>query len=129
MSITRTRRIRIWVATLVAAAYAFGVLGPALAFSLERDVSIIHSLTESHGGSIILHVHHDDTDHGAPGKQGPHAGHQCCGVFTIAALSGSYALFSIFEAPFAFVRIEPKDVLALRRLSRLDRPPRNHAVI
>jgi len=125
----QARRMRIWVATLVAAAYAFGILGPTLAFSLQSHVSIVHSLTEAHGGSIVLHVHHDDTDHEAPGKQSPHVGHHCCGIFTLAALSGSDSVFSIFEGPFAFARTEPADEEPLRRLGRLDRPPRDHAVI
>ncbi len=126
---TQARRIRIWVATLVAAAYTFGILGPGLAFSVERDVSIVHSLSEVHGGSIILHIHHDDTDHEAPGKQSHHVGHHCCGIFTLAALTGSDTVFSIFEAPLALVRTEPADMHSLRRPGRLDRPPRDHAVI
>ena len=125
----QARRIRIWVATLVAAAYAFGILGPSLAFTLDRNVSIVHSLSEIHGGSIILHIHHDDTDHEAPGKPGHHVGHHCCGIFSLAALTGSDTVFSIVEAPLAFVRTEPADMQALRRPGRLDRPPRDHAVI
>lgn len=129
MLIAQVRRVRIWVATLVAVIYAFGVLGPALAFSIDSKVSIVHSLTEAHGGSIILHVHHDDTDHEAPGKHGPHAGHHCCGIFALVALSGADAVFAILEQPLTSVRIEPRDMRALRRLNRLDRPPRDHAVI
>ena len=126
---TQARRIRIWVATLVAAAYAFGILGPALAFSVESNVSIMHSLSEIHGGSIVLHIHHDDTDHEAPGKQGHHVGHHCCGIFTVAALTGSGTVVSVFEGPLALVRTEPADMQALRRPDRLDRPPRDQAVI
>ena len=126
---TQARRIRIWVATLVAAAYAFGVLGPALAFSLDHNVSIVHSLSEFHGGSIILHIHHDDTDHEAPGQRSHHVGHHCCGIFTLAALTGSDTDVSIFEAPLALVRTEPGDDQPLRRPRRLDRPPRDQAVI
>ena len=126
MLITHARRIRIWLATLVAAAYAFGVLGPALAFSVERNVSIVHSLNEAHGGAIILHVHHDDTDHETPGKRGPHIGHQCCGIFALAGLSISYAVFSIFDVPLALVMTEPSDQQALMRPSRLERPPRTN---
>lgn len=124
MLITKARRVRIWLATLVAAAYAFGVLGPALAFSVERNVSILHSLNEAHGGVIILHIHHDDTDHEAPGKQGPQVGHQCCGIFALAGLSASYTVLSIIDGPLALVRTEPRDAQAIRRPSRLDRPPR-----
>ncbi len=125
---THARRIRIQVATLVAAAYAIGILGPALAFSLERNVSIVHSLTEVHGGSIILHVH-DDMDGEAPGKREPHVGHHCCGIFSLAAMSAACSVFSIFETPVAPVRSKPTDMQALRHLYRIDRPPRDHAVI
>lgn len=123
------RRVRIWVATLVAAVYAFGVLGPALAFSHADHVSILHSLAESHGGSIFLHVHHDGSDHDAPTRQGGDVGHHCCGIFSLATLSGADTVLSIFEGPFAFVRTEPGDDEPLLRPSRLDRPPRDHAVI
>ena len=129
MLIAQARRVRICVAALVAAIYSLGILGPSLAFSLDSKVSIVHSLTEVHGGSIILHLHHDDTDHEAPGKQGPHVGHHCCGIFALAALSGADAVFSILEQPLASVRTEPRDMQALRRSIRLDRPPRDHAVI
>ncbi len=129
MLIAQARRVRIWAAILVAAIYAFGILGPALAFSMESKVSILHSLTEAHGGSIILHVHHDGTDHEAPGKHGRLVGHHCCGVFALAALAGADTVFSLLEQPLASVRIEPRKMQALRRPSRLDRPPRDHAVI
>ena len=125
MSITRARRIRIWVASVVVAAYAFGILGPTLAFSLENKVSIVHSLTEAHGGSLILHLHHDDADHQAPGKQGPHVGHHCCGVFALAGLSSPAITFSAAEGYSPLVTSEPSDERALRQPSRLDRPPRS----
>jgi hypothetical protein len=129
MLIAQARCGRMWVATLVAAIYVFAILGPALAFSMDGKISIVHSLTEAHGGSIILHVHHDDTDHKAPGSRGPDVGHHCCGIFALAALSGADNVFSIHDQPLASVRTEPRDMRALSRPSRLDRPPRDHAVI
>jgi hypothetical protein len=126
MLIGQARRVRIWV---VAAIYAFGILGPTLAFSMDSKISIVPSLTEAHGGPIILHVHHDESDSEAPGKQGPHVGHHCCGVFALAALSGADSVFSILEQPLASVRTEPRDMQALPRASRLDRPPRDRALI
>src|SRR5579872_2397949 len=122
MLIVQARRGRIWVATLVAAFYAFGILGPALAFSIDGKISIVHSLTEAHGGPIVLHVHHDDADHKAPGKRGADVGHHCCGIFALAALSGADNVFSILDQPLASVRAEPRDMRVLRRPSRLDRP-------
>jgi hypothetical protein len=109
---------------VVVAAYAFGILGPALAFSLEDKVSILHSLAEGHGGSLVLHLHHDDTDHQVPGKQGSHVGHHCCGVFGLVGLSASDAVFSTVDGYAALVRTEPKDEHAHSRPGRLDRPPR-----
>ena len=109
---------------MLVAAYAFGILGPALAFSLENNVSIVHSLMEGHGGSLILHLHHDDTDHQVPGKQGPHVGHHCCGVFALVGLLASLAVFSPFGGYAGLVRSEPKVEHAIRRPNRLDRPPR-----
>jgi hypothetical protein len=124
MLILQARRVRIWVATMLVAAYAFGILGPTLAFSLEGKVSIVHSLTEGHGGSLILHLHHDDTDHQVPGQQGPHVGDHCCGVFGLVGLSASDAVFSTVERYSALVRTEPKDERPINRPDRLDRPPR-----
>ena len=95
MLIAQLRRLRFLVATLIAVLYAFGVLGPALAFSVEKNVSIVHSLMEAHGGEIVLHIHHDDTDHEASSKPRPHVGHHCCGVFALAALVGPVTVFSI----------------------------------
>ena len=124
MLIVQARRVRFWVATMLVAANAFGILGPALAFSLENNVSIVHSLTEDHGGPLILHLHRDDTDHQVPGKQGPHVGHHCCGVFGLVGLSASDVMFSTVQGYAALVRTEPKDEHAIRRPNRLDRPPR-----
>ena len=124
MLIQRARRVRSWVVTIVVAAYAFGILGPALAFSLQNNASIVHSLTEGHGGFLILHLHHDETDHQVPGKQGSHVGHHCCGVFALAGLSAFPAAFSPVGGYPALVRTEPKDGHAIRRPARLDRPPR-----
>src|SRR5262245_46326384 len=61
-----THRVRLSATSLLVAAYAFGVLAPALAFSFDRDASIVHSLVEAHGGLLLLHLHHDDTDHQVP---------------------------------------------------------------
>ena len=124
MLIIRARRVRIWVATFVVAAYAFGILGPTLAFSLENNASIVHSLTEDHGGSLFLHLHHDDTDHQVPGKQGSHVGHHCCGMFGLAGFLASDAAFTTVEVYAALVRTEPNEEHAIRQLNRLDRPPR-----
>jgi hypothetical protein len=124
MLILQARRVRIWAVTMLVAAYAFGILGPTLAFSLEDKVSIVHSLTEGHGGSLVLHLHHDDTDHQVPGQRGPHVGHDCCGVFGLVGLFPSDAVLSTVDGYAALARTEPKDEHAIRQPNRLDRPPR-----
>ena len=129
MSVSQARRVRNWVVTIVVAAYALVILAPTLAFSLENNVSIVHSMTEGHGGFLFLHLHHDDADHQLPDKQGPHVGHHCCGGFALAGLSASDAVLDSNEGCAALVRAEPKDQCSLRRPGRLDRPPRNHSVI
>jgi hypothetical protein len=54
-----TKRVRGWAAAILVAAYAFGVLVPSLAFSFDSQASIIHSLSEIHGGMLMPHLHHD----------------------------------------------------------------------
>jgi hypothetical protein len=123
MLITRARRVRIWVATFVVATYAFGILGPALAFSLSK-ASIVHSLAEAHTGVLILHIHHNDPEHQNTDEQGPHLGHHCCGVFALPGLSPSDVAFTAFQGHTFLVMSEPSDEHALRQPGRLDRPPR-----
>jgi hypothetical protein len=61
-----TKQVRGRAAGILVAAYAFGVLAPSLAFSFDSDASIIHSLTEVHGGLLMPHLHHDHDDHKIP---------------------------------------------------------------
>jgi len=109
---------------LLVAAYAFGVLAPALAFSFDRDASIVHSLMEAHGGLPLLHVHHDDRDQPKSSQQGPHVGHDCCGVFALQALFPPSTAYLLDVFCSALIRAEPQDRSPLCKPSRLDRPPR-----
>ena len=77
-----TKRMRAWAAGLLVTAYAFGILAPSLAFSFVSDVSIVHSLTEAHGGLPIPHFHHDDADQETPDPHLPGSAHHCCGVLS-----------------------------------------------
>ena len=119
-----TRQVRLWATSLLVAAYAFGVLAPALAFSIDRDASIIHSLEEAHDGLLLLHVHHDDRDQTKSGQQGPHVGHHCCGVFALQALSPLYTAYSFHEFSGALIKAAHQDFSPVSKSSRLDRPPR-----
>jgi hypothetical protein len=119
-----TRQVRLWAASFLVASYAFGLLAPAIAFSFDRDASIIHSLEEAHGGLLLLHVHHDDRDQTKSSQQGPHVGHHCCGVFALQALSAPYIAYLFHEFCGPLINAEPQDLSPLRKSSRLDRPPR-----
>jgi hypothetical protein len=112
------------VTSFLVAAYAFGVFGPALAFSLDRDASIIHSLEEAHSGLLLLHVHHDDGDREKSTQQGRHVRHHCCGLFGLHALSPPYVLYLFHEFYGALIKAEPQDLSPICKPSRLDRPPR-----
>ena len=119
-----TRQLRLWLTSFLVAAYAFGVLAPAIAFSLDRDASIIHSLEEAHGGLLLLHVYHDDGHRAKSSQQGPHGGHHCCGVFALQALSPPYTAYLLHEFCGALIKAEPQDFSPICRPPRLDRPPR-----
>src|SRR6516225_11215456 len=117
-------RVRLWATSLLVAAYAFGALAPALAFSFDRDASIVHSLVEAHGGVLLLHIHHDDKDQPKSGQERPHVDHHCCGVFALQALSPLSATFSLDKPCRTLIRAEPQDHRPVCERSRLDRPPR-----
>src|SRR5713226_3406278 len=86
MSIRLTRKLRRWGTALLAAAYAFGLLGPAVAFANADRGAIFHVLDEVHGGTLTLHFHHDTDRHDQSGKAGSKLVHHCCGVNTLPGL-------------------------------------------
>jgi hypothetical protein len=116
--------VRLWAASFLVAAYAFGVLAPALAFSINRDASIIHSLEEAHDGILLLHVHHDHRDQTNSSPQGPHVRHHCCGLFALQALSPLCTAYSFHEFSGALIKAARQDFSPVSKSSRLDRPPR-----
>ena len=129
MRIGTTRTLRRWGATLLVAAYAFGILGPAVAFARADCASIVHVLSEAHGGMLTLHVHHGHVhdngerhDHSTKGGSNP--AHHCCGVIAFPGLQPAYNI-SIFRpmltrTPFALTELSLPGSAA----ARLDRPPR-----
>jgi hypothetical protein len=125
-----TKRLRIWSAGILVAAYALAVLAPSLAFSLDSEVSIIHSLTEAHGGLLIPHYHHDDAiHHKNSGQDVPAGAHHCCGVLAPPGLLPPTDVSIADQICVSLVPSVPQDHHAGCGPSRLDRPPRLSSLI
>jgi hypothetical protein len=124
-----TRQMRSWAAAMLVAAYAFGVLVPTLAFSFDSDASIVHSLTETHGGLIIPHLHHDQGDHKNSGRQAPAGSHHCCGVVAVPGLPPPIEISVAEMICPSLVATVPQDHHASCGPARLDRPPRHLPLI
>jgi hypothetical protein len=117
--------LRRWGATLVVVAYAFAVLAPTVAFARADHASIVHVLSESHGGMLILHFHDDDGDrHEHPVKSGSGPVHHCCGVISLPGLEPS--LIISIQPPQATTVLLPSSEPSRSGCgsSRLERPPR-----
>jgi hypothetical protein len=119
-----TKQVRGWAAGILVAAYAFGVLTPSLAFSFDSHASIIHSLTEAHGGMLVPHIHHDDADDKDSGKPSPGGGHHCCGVIALAGLLPPTEVSIAEQVCMSLISSVPQDLHAGCGPIRLDRPPR-----
>jgi hypothetical protein len=119
-----TKQMRLWATSLLVAAYALGVLVPAVAFSLDRHASIVHSIVEAHDGLLLLHVHHDDGDQSKSGQSEPHVGHYCCGIFALQSLLPPSTASLFAEFCDKLILAEPQEQKPVCKPSRLDRPPR-----
>jgi hypothetical protein len=119
-----TKHVRGWAAGILVVAYAFGVLTPSLAFSFDSKASIIHSLTETHGGMLMPHVHHDHADDKNSDKGSPGGGHHCCGVFALAGLLPPTDASIADQICTSLIASVPQDRHAGCGPIRLDRPPR-----
>lgn len=129
MRIGLTRRLRRWGAALLVAAYAFGILGPTVAFARADSASIVHVLSEAHGGMLNLHVHNDhvhhDGRHDHSTKGGSNLAHHCCGVIAFPGLqpADDISILRPVLTRTLFALTEPS--LSGDGLARLDRPPRH----
>jgi hypothetical protein len=123
-----TKRGRSWAAVMLVAAYAFGVLAPSVAFSFDANASIIHSLTEVHGGLLVPHLHHDN-DHKNSNQRVPGGGHHCCGVLALPGLPPPTEISVVDQICLPLVSTEPQDHHAACDAARLDRPPRHLPLI
>jgi hypothetical protein len=108
------------------AAYAFGVLGPAVAFAHADRASILHVLSETHDdGMLTLHFHDEDSDHhDQTAKPGSKMIHHCCGVVAQPGLEPPVA-GAVFLPGAKITLLPPTETSRSGRGPiRLDRPPR-----
>jgi hypothetical protein len=124
MLILWTKYVRGWAAGILVAAYAFGVLAPSLAFSFVREVSIVHSLTEAHGGLQVPHFHHDDADRNGPDQHLPGGAHHCCGVLSLPGLPPATGFAVADQVCVSLISSVPADHHPGCDPIRPDRPPR-----
>jgi len=108
------------------AAYALGMLAPTVAFARADHASILHVLSESHGGMLILHFHDDEGDrHTYPAKPGSDPSHHCCGVISLPGLEPSVSI--AIQPPDTVTALPPpvEPSLSGCGAARLERPPRS----
>ena len=119
-----TKTLRRWGTALLVAAYALGVLGPAVAFAYADRAAITHVLNETHGGTLIPHFHHDGDRHDDSGKAGSKFAHHCCGVTALVGLEPAAGLVALQPAAkWTRLGLVSQSVSGLGAF-RLDRPPR-----
>ncbi len=118
------KRFRRWGTAVLVVMYALGILGPAVAFARADAASVIHVLSESHGGFLTLHFHNDGSDHKQSKKPGSGHAHQCCGVTSISGLEPGEHVSLMPQALASAVAWPGQQQFSGRNLDRLDRPPR-----
>jgi len=118
-------RLRKLGAAVMVAAYALGVLAPAVAFARADRASIVHVLSESHDGMLILHFHEGGSNHHdqQPAKSGSGPVHHCCGVVSMPGLAPMAAV--VILAPQTTQALLPPTEAFHDGCSaaRLERPP------
>jgi hypothetical protein len=125
MTCLKKRFLR-WGAAALVAIYALGILGPAAAFARTDTASVVHILSEAHGGFLTLHFHNNGRDHDHSKKTDGGNQHHCCGMTSISGLEPSAEIFFIAQ-PLAATKLAwPSEQLVFDyNLGRLDRPPRD----
>ena len=108
---------------MMVVAYALGVFAPAVAFAHADHDLIVHVLSESHGGMLVLHFHdHTGDRHDPPAKPGGGA-HHCCGVISLPALEPSAAVAIMWPKTKAALIPPPSPSLSGCGARRLDVEP------
>jgi hypothetical protein len=123
-----TRKLRALAATLMVAAYAFGVLAPTVAFARADSAAVLHVLSEPHDGMLVLHFHDGDDEqdhHDHPAKPGSGQVHHCCGVVAVPGLEPGSAPAILPPVRTSTLLPLREQWLAGRGASRLERPPRS----
>jgi hypothetical protein len=139
-----SKGFRIRAALVLAALYALCILAPSVAFALSDNPSIAHCLTEGHVGVHVhgdnTHVHADGTAHQHHDRGTAHRHHDdgtspkssadgkgsvanCCGLFSVVAMSGEPDLVLAPSTHLSAFVGAPREVLSGRGPDRLYRPP------
>jgi hypothetical protein len=106
-------------------AYALGVVTPTVAFAYADHASIVHVLSESHGGMLVLHFHdHDGDRQDHPVKSGAGAAHHCCGCISLSGLEPPAAVAIMPPQTTMAPLPPPTPSLSGCGAARLDRPPK-----
>jgi hypothetical protein len=114
-----------WGTAALVAIYALGILGPAVTFAYADTASVVHVLSESHGGFLTLHFHNDGRDHDHSKKTDGGQPHHCCGVTSISGLEPGTDIFLIARPSATSVAWPSEQLVSNCNLDRLDRPPRD----
>jgi hypothetical protein len=118
------KRFRVWAAGVLVVAYAFGVLSPSLAFSFDGHASIVPSVTETHGGMLAPHIHHDEAEGKNSGQHPSGGAHHCCGVLALPGLPPPTEISIADQMCTSLISSVSQDHHAGCGPVRLDRPPR-----
>jgi hypothetical protein len=119
-----TLRLRRWATAALVAMYALGVMVPTVAFASGDEATIVHSLNETHGGFLTLHVHSEGKSHKHSNNTAT-PGHHCCGVVALPGLTPF--VWGVFEPPAFSSALPARSEFGLSGgiPDRLDRPPRS----
>jgi len=110
---------------MVVMAYVLGLIAPTVAFARADRASIVHVLSESHGGMLVLHFQEREGDrHDAPSNSGDGTLHHCCGSISLPGLEPAAAV--AIMPPQTTIALLPKPTPSLSGCGAapLERPPK-----
>jgi hypothetical protein len=110
---------------MVVMAYVLGLIAPTVAFARADRGSIVHVLSESHGGMLVLHFHEGEGDrHDAPSNSGDGTVHHCCGLISLPGLEPAAAVAIMPPQTTIALLPTPTPSLSGCGAARLERPPK-----